>query len=51
MSDDAAVIGLALLGLGLWLRFGDAAVAMYTGIVLIVIGVLLSATSQRGGAL
>jgi len=48
--DLLILFGLALLGLGLWLRFGDAAVAMYAGTVLIVIGVLLSTTGQRGSA-
>jgi cyanate permease len=47
--DLLILIGLVLLGLGIWLRLGDAAVAMYAGTVLITIGVLLSTTSQRGG--
>jgi hypothetical protein len=48
--DLLILIGLALLGLGIWLRLGDAAVAMYAGTVLIVIGLLMSTNTQGGGA-
>ena len=45
--DVLLLLGLAILGCGLWFAFGNAAALMYAGIVLIVVGAILSA-GQRG---
>lgn len=46
--DVLLLLGLAVLGYGLWLKFGDAAALIYAGTVLVVVGVVLSV--GKGGA-
>lgn len=45
--DLLLLLGMAILGAGLWLEFGDAAALIYAGTAIVVIGVILSA-GQRG---
>ncbi|MBK8799615.1 MAG: hypothetical protein IPM07_26400 [Anaerolineales bacterium] len=45
--DLLLLLGMAILGYGLWLDFGDAAALMYTGTAMFAMGVILS-TGQRG---
>jgi hypothetical protein len=45
--DLLILIGLLLLGYGLWLRFGLATLAMYAGSVAIVIGIMLASDRRR----
>ncbi len=47
--DLLILLGLLLIGAGLWVWFGLAAAMMYAGTALIVVGIIL-ATNRRVGA-
>ena len=49
VTDAAVLTGLVLLGWALWLTWGQAAVLVYAGTVLVIVGILAGLRRQGQG--